>query len=295
MNSSGVILGAIGNSGNSPDTDWYAFNVNAHQTITISTTTPSDQGGEFHNSLTPLIDVYDNNLVHVATNAGGSKNSPVAWTALTTGRYFVQLSGANSSTGEYVLAESLSLAPDVTITKTAAPNPVLTGSNFAYTLTVTNIGGAPAANVVVTDNLPGATVFVSCSATGGGVCGGAGNSRTVTFASLAAGASAQITLNARLNCPVADGARIRNTATVSAAADANPNNNSAYAVIAASNPPPVVSRIGVDKPVLWPPNNKMIPVTVNYAVTDNCGITGCVLTVSSNESVAKKDARLADH
>jgi uncharacterized repeat protein (TIGR01451 family) len=282
LNSSGVVLGAIGNGAGMPDTDWYSFNVTAHQTITLSTTTPSDQGEEFHNTLVPQLDLYDNNMEHVATNSGGSKNAPVVWTALTTGRYFVQVTGASNSTGEYVLSETLSQAPDVTITKTALPDPVLTGHNVTYTLTVTNVGGAAASTVAVTDDLPGTTLFVSCSAPGG-TCGGSGSHRTVTYASLASTASATITLVAVVNCPVADGTKIKNTATVTAAVDANPNNNSASATVTASNPEPVVSDISVDAPVLWPPNHKMVDVTVNYTVADNCGVDNCVLTVSSNE------------
>jgi hypothetical protein len=47
----------------------------------------------------------------------------------------------------------------------------------------------------------------------------------------------------------------------------------------------VIGGISVDKPVLWPPNHKMVDVTVNYTVTDNCGTDACVLSVSSNEPI----------
>lgn len=100
------VLGDIGNGGSSRDTDWYAFNVNAGDALTLSTATPSDQGGEFHNNLIPQIDLYDNNVNRVATNAAKPKNTPVTWTALTTGTYFARISGAKDSKhtiGEYVL------------------------------------------------------------------------------------------------------------------------------------------------------------------------------------------------
>jgi len=51
-----------------------------------------------------------------------------------------------------------------------------------------------------------------------------------------------------------------------------------------SNPPVVVSGISVDKPVLWPPNHTMQPVTVNYSAS-GCGSQVCTLSVSSNEPV----------
>ena len=49
-------------------------------------------------------------------------------------------------------------------------------------------------------------------------------------------------------------------------------------------PAPVINGAAVTPEVLWPPNHKMVDVTVNYTVTDPCPNT-CVLTVSSNEPV----------
>lgn len=51
------------------------------------------------------------------------------------------------------------------------------------------------------------------------------------------------------------------------------------------NPPPTISGVSVDKPTLWPPNHKMVEVTVSYGATDPCSSPVCTLTVSSNEPV----------
>ncbi len=58
------------------------------------------------------------------------------------------------------------------------------------------------------------------------------------------------------------------------------------AVFPAKNccPAPVINGASATPEVLWPPNHKMVEVTVNYTVTDPCPNT-CVLTVSSNEPV----------
>jgi hypothetical protein len=41
---------------------------------------------------------------------------------------------------------------------------------------------------------------------------------------------------------------------------------------------------------LWPPNHKMVPVTLDFAQSDNCpGTVSCVLTVSSNEASNNKE------
>uniref|UniRef100_Q01X81 Conserved repeat domain n=1 Tax=Solibacter usitatus (strain Ellin6076) TaxID=234267 RepID=Q01X81_SOLUE len=178
------------------------------------------------------------------------------------------------------------IAADLKIVATAGPNPAVTGSNVTYTINVTNLRSGAAFKVVVSDNLPSTVLFASCSATGGGVCGGSGNNRTITFPTIVGGATATITLVGTVDCPVPNGASISNTAAVSSTpADADSSNNSATVTVTASNPPPVISGISVDKPSLGPPNHKMVDVTVNYVATDNCGVDTCVLSVSSNEPV----------
>jgi hypothetical protein len=49
----------------------------------------------------------------------------------------------------------------------------------------------------------------------------------------------------------------------------------------------VITGLSVNKPVLWPPNHKLVNETVNYLVTDNCPLppNSCTLTVTSNEPV----------
>ena len=177
---------------------------------------------------------------------------------------------------------------DLSVTKTASPDPVTTGDDLTYTVTVTNNGPDPATSVTVTDNLPPETTFVSCSSTGGGVCGGSGNNRTVTFALLPSGASETITFVANVNCSVADGTVISNTATVSSSTpDPDPNNDSSTATATASNPPPTITGATADPSVLWPPNHRMVNVTVSYDVMDNCPVPpgSCTLSVTSNEPV----------
>jgi uncharacterized protein (TIGR03437 family) len=150
---------------------------------------------------------------------------------------------ASSSNPQNLSSGCLDLSmADLGITKTDSPDPVITGSDVTYTITVTNIGPGTANTVVVTDNLPGSVTYVpaSCSSTGGGVCGGSGNNRTITYSSLASGASATITLKATANG--AGGTTITNTATItSATADANSGNNSATATTTVQAVAPTLS------------------------------------------------------
>ena len=177
------------------------------------------------------------------------------------------------------------VAPELSITMTASPNPVVTGSLVTYTMTVTNNHPGTAESVVVTDNLPATTTFLSCTATADGVCTGTDNNRTIEFATLAGGESATIELVAMLNCPVIDGTAITNIASVSSSTpDSDLSNNSASVTVAASNPPPSISDPTVDKPILWPPNHKFVDVTVDYNVVDNCGPLAITVSITSNET-----------
>jgi hypothetical protein len=129
--------------------------------------------------------------------------------------------------------------------------------------------------VTVTDILPEATTFISCGATGGGVCSGAENNRAVSFASLAPGASATITFVVQVKCSVADGAIVSNTATISSATfDSEQSNNTATTATTVFNPPPSIT---LNPPItLWPPNHGYHTVTVAQmvqSVRDNCSIS----------------------
>jgi len=177
---------------------------------------------------------------------------------------------------------------DLSLTKTDSPDPVTTGNDLTYTVTVTNNGPDPATSVTVTDNLPAETTFVSCSSTGGGVCSGSGNNRQVTFPLLTSGESETITFVATVNCSVADGTVISNTTTVSSSTnDPNTTNNSATTTTTASNPPPTITGALANPSVLWPPNHRLVHVTVDYNVTDNCPLPpdSCTLSVTSNEPI----------
>lgn len=143
-------------------------------------------------------------------------------------------SGGSIIGGLAVFGEIISGQADLKITKDASPNPVRNGSNLTYTMTITNNGSAAANSVTVTDNLPAGTTFVSCNATGGGVCGGTGNNRTITFNSLASGASATIALVANVNSLC--GSQITNTATVRSATTPVSNSTTVTTTVQCADP-----------------------------------------------------------
>jgi uncharacterized repeat protein (TIGR01451 family) len=130
------------------------------------------------------------------------------------------------------------LAPELTIAKTASPGLVPSGANVTYTVSIGNTGPSAATGVRMTDDLPTEVTFVSCAATGGGVCDGIGNTRTVDFHSFSGGVVATVTLVARVPCDVADGTVLANSASLSSlSVEQDPSNDSATAVLSVSNPP----------------------------------------------------------
>lgn len=174
---------------------------------------------------------------------------------------------------------------DLSVVKAANAASVTVGQTVTFTVTVTNNGTAPAQNVVVADHLPAGLTRTSCTASGGGVCGGTTTTPNATFALLPAGASETVTIVATAGCGVPNGAALTNIATVtSSTADPNTTNNTASAGVTAVNAPPTISNARADRNFLLP-LHLLVPVEIAYNATDACGAVTTTLTVTSNEPV----------
>ena len=113
---------------------------------------------------------------------------------------------------------------DLSVTKSGSPDPVEIGHNLTYTLTVTDNGPDMATGVVLTDNLPAGTTFVSADSTQG-ACGHVGLVVTCTLGDMLKDAVVTITIVA--SAPNTTGS-ITNAATVSSTSnDSNSSNNTA--------------------------------------------------------------------
>jgi uncharacterized repeat protein (TIGR01451 family) len=216
-------------------------------------------------------------------------------------------------------------APDITgldlaISKTASPGVVKSGDTLTYKITAINNGSTLVSNVTVLDSLPNSVSFVSCSATGSGVCLGSGNDRSVTFAALPAGASATITFVATVKTPLPNGTLISNTATInSSAPEDNSANNTATATVIVSDAPPAIICPGniirnadagkclavVEYPLptvndtllgavitCLPPSGSTFPAgvtTVNCVASNEKGQTGnCAFTITVNSPASAR-------
>ena len=126
---------------------------------------------------------------------------------------------------------------DVSITKTAAPEPVNQGTNLVYSLMVTNGGPAVAQGVTVTDVIPAQVTYVS-SSTAQGSCSYTSATTTVScnLGNLGVGSSVLITINVTANS-FSSLTLSSNTATVtSTTSDPNLANNSSTAQSSIQSP-----------------------------------------------------------
>jgi uncharacterized repeat protein (TIGR01451 family)/LPXTG-motif cell wall-anchored protein len=114
-------------------------------------------------------------------------------------------------------------APDVAVTKTGTPT-ASPGDELTWTLTATNTGSVPAADVTMSDTLPDGTTLVS--ATGDGWTVEGTTTLTMTYdTELGVGASASVTVVATLDAAFA-GTTVDNTVVVTPE-DETPADNTA--------------------------------------------------------------------
>ncbi|PYS75038.1 MAG: hypothetical protein DMF73_02160, partial [Acidobacteria bacterium] len=131
------------------------------------------------------------------------------------GTYSLNITATSGNLQHSVSAQLIVSGPtsaNLSLTKTASPNPGITLANLTYRLIVTNNGPSPATNVVVTDNLPAGINLISATPTQGSPCSGS-NMVTCNLGSLARNASAIISI---IVVPQAAGV-LTNTASVAAA------------------------------------------------------------------------------
>ncbi|MEX0427867.1 hypothetical protein AB3X52_09565 [Nocardioides sp. DS6] len=130
---------------------------------------------------------------------------------------------------------------DMKITKSVTPASAAPGAQVTYTLEVSNNGPSDTSNVVLTDQVANAaqlTLGSVTGTTGGATCDTAqSGSLRCTVASLAAGATASVTLTGTLSSSLGAGVNVDNTATVTSGnADPDATNNSATARVTTTAP-----------------------------------------------------------
>ncbi|MFA7521595.1 MAG: IPTL-CTERM sorting domain-containing protein [Halothiobacillaceae bacterium] len=198
----------IANGTDSPGDDCSDAHAFVRQAFVDTTFTYDDGGGER---------TYSAILTGFHHNGNGGSNT--FW------------AGEEAATSGTVSFQILDVTPeiDLGITKSVTPEPVVSGENVTYAITVTNNDDTDtAANVVVEDTLPTGFNFVS-AAGGGFICSETGGTVSCLLSTLAAGESATLNVIATAAVPGGTGPHT-NTATVSSDADDNtPGNDTATA------------------------------------------------------------------
>jgi uncharacterized repeat protein (TIGR01451 family) len=159
---------------------------------------------------------------------------------------------------------------DFSVTVAGAPNPVNAGTNLTWTVVVTNNGPSTASAASVSLPLPAPTTFVSIAPAAGWSCTTptAGTNGTIDCsltATMNSATQATFTIVSNVPSSVASGTTLDATATVSAAADTIPANDSATASVTTA----AVADIGITKtrtPSLVIPGG---PLHYTIVVTNN--------------------------
>jgi uncharacterized repeat protein (TIGR01451 family) len=141
----------------------------------------------------------------------------------------------------FAAALAFGQSADVSVLKTADPEPVSAGATLTYTITVNSEGPDDAANVVLNDPLPPGVLFQSITSNAGWSCTtpSAGTNGTVncTTATFTPG-SVTFTVVTTVSSSVSDGTVLSNIATVSSTtADPLTNNNTSEADSTVAAPP----------------------------------------------------------
>ena len=172
---------------------------------------------------------------------------------------------------------------DVAIVKTDSVDPVRAAAQFNYTLTVSNAGPEAAAGVRVTDTLPAALTFVSANGAGF-TCTRSGQSVSCDLgSSLAAGASAAVTIAVR--APTS-GQTINNEGVVSTTStDRNPTNNRSTQSTRINDRTAEDLEALLDDAAVDPASQAALPVVAN-----ECAVPGSALAEACTAIVGAADA-----
>ncbi len=179
------------------------------------------------------------------------------------------LSGNTFNAG-LATAQTTVHAPILTIVKSSTPNPVRAGENITYTITVTNSGEQDATNVVITDDIPQYTIFVSADN------GGTVNSNTVSWnvGTVSAGSSVTVHFTVKVDSPINDNTIIQNSATVDSDQMGSVNSDVVQNVVS-SVPQLNICKTDSQDPVKA---GNEFTYTIRYANNSTMDITNVIIT-----------------
>ncbi len=171
----------------------------------------------------------------IFTVTAGTAPGTVIVNSITVGSAVSDPTSSNNTATTNTTVTSPSQA-DLSISKSASPDPVNQNDTLVYTISVANNGPASAANVVMTDPLPSAVTYQSSSATQG-TCSQASGTVTCNIGTMSNGQIVNITINVTATT-MSTASYAVNTASVSSTTSDpdNTNNSSTFtSTVAAPN------------------------------------------------------------
>ncbi len=114
VNTEGYVAGLGGDGlGGAAPADWYSVNVQAGQSLYLQSSTPSDQGGQFPNTASLEIELFDTygNLVAVGTKLADGRNEALFFNAPVSGQYSIEVTEDPGGYGEYYLSVNTASYP----------------------------------------------------------------------------------------------------------------------------------------------------------------------------------------
>ena len=179
-------------------------------------------------------------------------------------------------------------AASLRLTQTASQNPVAPGCELTYTLNVRNLGPRTATGIALTNTLPAGVSFVSATSSQGS-CAQASGVVTCQLGVLPALSNVVISV---VVTPMADGARLTNTASVTANEPENtPRNNStmvANAVAVSVTVSPGAQAVAAGSSITF----RAVANSCNNA-TFQWHFNGAALPGATNETLVIGDVQLA--
>jgi uncharacterized repeat protein (TIGR01451 family) len=158
----------------------------------------------------------------ILTVTAGTTAGTVISNSITVGSAITDPTSSNNTATTNTTVTSPAQA-DLSITKTASPDPVNQGNTLVYSISVSNNGPASASSVTMTDTLPSAVTYQSSSSTQG-TCAFAGSTVTCTIGTMSNGQIVNITINATATTTSSASYAV-NTASVSSSSTPDPDNS----------------------------------------------------------------------
>jgi hypothetical protein len=191
-------------------------------------------------SFDTLLGVYTGTGVAALTTVASNDNdgsagntSGLTFTAVAGTTYHVAVDGYSGASGSVRLNLAHELRADLATTLTASPDPVETGAELTFSVSIANHGPSPAASAGALISLPPGSLFVSASP----ACTELAGIVTCVLGTLAPGAT--VTVEATVT-PVSTGTATASAQATSATTDPDPADNNASVAATVIAPPPAV-------------------------------------------------------